>query len=202
MASEFTDPSVYESRENSDRNQNNRFVPNDDLGEEPTSRLVGAPADADAIEATEDGCVCFACAFTKMDAAKDMDPFNGTEARDAYADMLKLIEENYANGISNPRLVDMVYQFYEKEIRPLGQFGEWTKKSIARHLLYHTGNEDVLQQEMTNMMYAQIQSIRSRTWVESAHDGMLEPHHKNIQLLDRLVKSLGDHLAKRRAKKN
>lgn len=199
MASEFTDPSMYESRDRG--GDQNRFVDNEDLGEPPTSRLVRAPTDADVIDANEDGCVCFACAFTKMDATKDADPFNGVEVQDAYQDMLKLVEEHYGNGVSNPQLVDMVYEFYEREIRPLGQFEEWTKKSIARHLLYHTGNEDVLQQEMTNMMYAQIQSIRSRTWVQSIHDGVCEPHHKNIQLLDRLVKSLGDHLAKRKAKK-
>ena len=75
----------------------------------------------------------------------------------------------------------------------------WSR--IARHMLYHTGNEDVLHQEMTNIMYAQIQSIRDRTWIESIHDGTLEPHHKNIQLLDRLIKGLGDVLAKKRAKR-
>ena len=201
MASDFVDPSVYESRGNSEgHSDGNGFVPNDDLGEPPTSRLVRAPADADVIDSADDGCVCFACAFTKMDAAGE-DPFNGAEIKDAYQDMLRLIEDNYGNGVSNPHLVNMVYDFYEKEIRPLGRFDEWTKTSISRHLLYHTNNEDVLQQEMTNMMYAQIQSIRSRTWVESIHDGTLEPHHKNITLLDRLVKSLGDHLAKKKAKK-
>jgi hypothetical protein len=204
MATTYTDPSVFESRGNTDESDprvGNNFIPNEDLGEPPSSRLVRAPADADAIDGGEDGTVCFACAYTKVDTCQSADPFNEGEVKDAYEDMLKLIEDHYASGVSNPHVVNMVYDFYEKEIRPLGEFGEWTKRSIARHLLYHTNSEDVLAQEVTSMMYAQIQSIRNRTWVENIHDGTLEPHHKNIMLMERLIKGLGDHLAKKRIKK-
>jgi len=206
MATQYTDPSVHESREHrreeGEQDENNNlggYVPNEDLGEPPATRLVRAPADADAIDMSEDGGVCFACVFAKRKV--ESDPFNASEARDAYDDMEKLIADNYARGVSNPHLVDLVYSFYEQEIRPIGNYDAWTKTSIARHLLYHTNSEDVIVQEMTNILYSQIQSLRPKTWVENVCDGSCEPHHKNILLMDKLMRGLDDHFTKRKARK-
>ena len=175
------------------------FVPNEDLGE-PSSRLVRAPADADALDCDDKGDVCFACNFVKQNS-KIVDPFNGSESSDAYDDLMNLISDNYSKGISNPNLVEMIFVFYEREVRPLGNYPEWTRNSISRHLLYHTNNEDVLMQEATSILYSQIQSIRNKTWVENAQDGTLEPHHKNIFLMDKLIRGLGDHLTEKKSRK-
>ena len=101
--------------------------------------------------------------------------------------MLKLMEEHYNNGVSNPQLVEMVYNFYEKAIRGMdgtssgwgagtssgwdaGTSSGWDAGTssgwgagtssgwgagtlwsrIARHMLYHTGNEDVLRTRRYN----------------------------------------------------
>ena len=100
--------------------------------------------------------------------------------------------------MSNDELVNMVHEFYEREIRALGDYEEWTKESIFQHILYHTNDEDVQMHECNSILYAQIQALRHKTWIES--DGEAEPHHKNIYLLDRLVKSLGDSITRRRTR--
>ena len=104
--------------------------------------------------------------------------------------------------MSNPELVELVHAYYEREIRPLGEFPEWTKRCIARHFLVHTNDEDVLMQEATAILYSQIQSVRNKTWVENAADGTIEPHHKNILLMDKLIRGLGDHLTRKKNRKN
>jgi len=175
------------------------FVPNEELGE-PTSRLVRAPADVDAFDYGGEEEPCFACRFAKR-KDETADPFNGGEVSDAYDDMMRLVEENYGKGVSNPELVELVHAYYEREIRPLGNFPEWTKRTIARHFLVHTNDEDVLMQEATAMLYSQIQSVRIKTWVENAADGTIEPHHKNIFLMEKLIRGLGDHLTKKKNRK-
>jgi len=204
MASSYIDESVRgdPSEDGRDRSMGG-FVPNNDLGRDledtPVTRLVGAPADADALSCPHDHTECFACAFTSKRIASD--PFNGSEVQDAYDDMMKLITENYSNGISNPELVKLVYAFYEREIRPLGDFQQWTMTSISRHILYHTNDEDVIMQEGTNIYYSQIQSLRNKTWIENISDGTFEPNTRNIALLHTLVRGLGDHLTKKKARK-
>ena len=177
------------------------FVPNDELGE-PTSRLVRAPADVDALDyAGGEDEPCFACRFAKR-KDESADPFNGGEVSDAYDDMMRLVDENYGKGVSNPELVELVHAYYEREIRPLGNFPEWTRRSIARHFLVHVNDEDVLMQEATAMLYSQLQSVRNKTWIENAADGTIEPHHKNIILMEKLIRGLGDHLTKKKNRKN
>jgi hypothetical protein len=177
--------------------RNGGFVANEELGE-PSTRPVRAPADADAIEWNDAGGACFACAFTKR-KQETIDTFNEDEVQDAYADMIRLIADNYTR-MSNPELVKLIHAFYEREIRPLG-FDEWTHTSIARHIMFHTNDEDTIMQEMTTILYSQIQSLRSQTWVECSAEAKIDPSHKNILLLDRLCKSLGDHLAKKKLRK-
>lgn len=170
------------------------FVPNDELGE-GTVRMVRAPADADVIDLSHHGGKCFACNFVKKKDNPD-DPFNDGEMRDAYADMMRLQQDNYGK-MSTTELVNLIHDFYEKEIRPMG-YDEWTKTSIARHILFHQNDEDVMMQETTDMLYAQLQSIRSRTWCENTTEGTLEPHHKNINAMISIVKTLDDHLTKKK----
>ena len=177
------------------------FVANEDLGEPATVRMVHAPADADTVECSANGGGhCFACRFVKKKSENDGDPFNDTEAKDAYDDMMRLIQDNYAR-VSNPELVRLVHDFFQREIRPLG-FDDWTPASISRHILFHTNDEDVLMQETTSILYSQIQSLRARTWTENTLDQTVEPHHKNILTMERLIRALGDHLTKKKNRKN
>jgi|AntAceMinimDraft_1070359.scaffolds.fasta_scaffold09742_2 hypothetical protein len=176
-------------------NPQNEFYPNEQLGEE-TPRLVRAPADADAIEWSESGGTCFACTFIKKTGDLE-DPFNGAEAHDAYDEMMSLIQDNYGK-VSDPELVKLVHGFYEHEIRPLG-YDEWTQASIARHILFHTNDEDTIMHEITKILYSQIQSLRSKTW--TVVEGRCEPCNKNILMMDRLIRGLGDHLTKKKNRK-
>ena len=197
MASSYVDPSRSSTREESSQNDPPvQFVPNEELGE-PVSRLTRAPADADALDYGNEAEPCFACAFVKR-RDDDEDPFNGAEVTDAYDDMMRLVSDNYSKGISNPELFRLVKNFYDREIRPLGDFPEWSVSSIARHFIFHTNDEDVLMQEATSMLFAQIQSVRAKTWVENGADNTVEPHHKNIFLMEKLIRGLGDHLTKKK----
>jgi hypothetical protein len=95
----------------------------------------------------------------------------------------------------------MIYAFYQKELRPLGDYPAWTKNSISRHLLYHRGDEEVMMNEAVNMLYAQIQSLRTRCWVVNDLDNTVEVHKSNMNLLASLTKTLTDTLAKRKSLK-
>jgi hypothetical protein len=201
MASSYVDRSMRDDASEGSGRDPRGFVPNEDLGEPPSTRLSRAPGDADALDCSEDGTVCFACAFVKIRADKDKDPFNLAEATDAYTDMQRLIDQHYSKGISNPALVDMIYAFYQKELRPLGDYPAWTKNSISRHLLYHRGDEEVMMNEAVNMLYAQIQSLRTRCWVVNDLDNTVEVHKSNMNLLASLTKTLTDTLAKRKSLK-
>ena len=170
------------------------FVPNEDLGE-GSVRMVCAPADADVMDLSDGGGRCFACNFVKKKDNPE-DPFNDGEMRDAYADMMRLQQDNYGK-MSTPELVNLIHDFYEREIRPMG-YEAWTKTSIARHILFHQNDEDVMMQETTDILYAQLQSIRSRTWCENTAEGTLEPHHKNLNAMLSIVKTLDDHLTKKK----
>jgi hypothetical protein len=178
----------------------NGFVPNGALGE-ATVESVRAPADADALDWSSTGGPCFACAFIRKKEGPE-DPFNDMDAKDAYQELMSLIQDNYSR-ISNPELIKLIYGFYQKEIRPLG-YDDWSPASISRHLIFHTNNEDVMMQEATDILYAQIQSLRPRTWTETRGEGpfTLEPNHKNILTMERLIRGLGDHLTKKKNRKN
>jgi hypothetical protein len=56
-------------------------------------------------------------------------------------------------------------------------------------------------QEATAILYSQIQSVRNKTWIENTADGTIEPHSKNILLMDKLIRGLGDHLTKKKNRK-
>ena len=115
-------------------------------------------------------------------------------------DMIKLIRENYGNMTENDNLVNMIYEYYEREIRSIHDYGEWKKSCIYQHIFCHQCDEDVQMQETTSMLFSQIQSLRTKTWVMNEDTGTTEPHLKNLYLLERLVKSYDDHVAKRRAR--
>lgn len=193
-----------ERNANAPDNANERpcFVDNENLGER-SATLVAAPTDHDAPHAHHRliGQRCFACRYARhKDQIFDaVGAWNCDDVRDAYSDMLRLIAENY-NQISNEELANMVHDFYEREIRELVDYGEWSKECIFQHILYHTNSEEVQFQECNNILYAQIQALRHRTWIENPADGTVEPHHKNLLLLEKFVKSFGEGMARARLK--
>ena len=193
-----------EERPTTSRSAQRRFVPNESL-DEPTAVLVAAPTDHDATEHVANRIGgCFACRYTqkKNEALDRAGTWNSDDINDAYTDLQNLISTHFGKGVSNKELVDMIYEFYEREIRTVVDYGEWTKECIFQHLLYHTNDEDVQMQECNAIIYAQIQALRQKTWIENTQEGSLEPHHKNIFLLDRLVKSLGDAIGRKKARLN
>jgi hypothetical protein len=181
-----------------------RFADNESLGE-PGAALVAAPTDHDAPRHAHSRLVgerCFACRYAKhKDAAFDaVGAWNCDDVRDAYSDMMRLISDNYGHSISNEELVNMVWEFYEREIRALADYGEWSKECIFQHIVYHANSEETQLNECNKIIYAQIQALRHRTWVENSADGTVEPHHKNLTLLDRYIKSLGEGIVRSRAR--
>jgi hypothetical protein len=179
-----------------------RFTDNEALGEVVVN-LVAAPTDHDAPRHAHHRLVgerCFACRYARQkDQIFDsVGTWNCDDVRDAYTDMTRLIAENYGH-VSNEELSTMIFEFYEKEIRSLVDYGEWTRECIFQHIVYHTNSEDVQFRECSNILYAQIQALRHRTWIET-EQGTVEPHHKNLLLLERYVKSFGDAMIRGRAK--
>ena len=179
-----------------------RFTDNESLGE-PVVNLVAAPTDHDAPRHAHHRLVgerCFACRYARQkDQIFDsVGAWNCDDVRDAYSDMTRLIAENYGH-VSNEELSTMVYDFYEKEIRSLVDYGEWSRECIFQHIVYHTNSEEVQTRECSNILYAQIQALRHRTWIET-EQGSVEPHHKNLLLLERYVKSFGEAMVRGRAK--
>ena len=179
------------------------FIDNEAL-EANTVGLVAAPTDYDATRHLHrtSNSTCFACRYVqnKNDAGGDAGMWNEDDVADAYSDLMRLIKENYAKGISNSELVEMIFNFYEREIRSIADYGVWSRQSIFQHLFYHTNEEDVQLQECSTILYSQIQSLRQKTWIENSTEGTVEPHHKNIYLLEKLIKSFTESLTKRKMK--
>ncbi len=175
---------------------------NESLGVPNPFEFQRAPADINGIHLVEDDWTeCFACKFCKKvviggtGPSSDVGMWTNDGVTDAYTEMCQLIEENYAS-VSNNELFEMVFQYYEKNVRTLHDYGPWTKQSIASHIIFHRNSEDVQVQECTALLFAQVQSLRQKSWVKNADTGILEPHHKNMLLLERYIKLLDDHLLK------
>lgn len=199
-------PAPPEPESLSHREAAGRFVQNEELGVQGRG-LVAAPADFNAAQHLHRHAtgVCFACRYTQNKSTIDraVGCWNKDDLADAFSEMQRLIQENYGKGVSNEELVDMVHEFYETEIRALSSddlFAPWTKESIYQHIVYHSNEEAVQLQECENILYSQIQSLRQKTWVET-EEGSHEPHHRNIALLEKMIKSFTESVAKRKARK-
>ncbi|KAK3288657.1 hypothetical protein CYMTET_3875 [Cymbomonas tetramitiformis] len=86
------------------------------------------------------------------------------EQRMIYNEMLDLVESHYGKGTSNKELVEMVYQFYNSEIRQHWNYGEWSRRSIWNHIMHHTGNDRVQSNEMRANLVFQIEGLRNHAW--------------------------------------
>ena len=183
------------------QDEQDEIIGNQQLGVEAPIEYQTAPADVDGYDFKKDSRNgCFACKYCRKAASgiqDDVGMWTNEGVQDAYTDMCQLISENYGT-VSNTDLFDMVSDFYESHIRTLYDYGEWSKDSIANHIIFHGHSEDVHMSECTSILFSQIQSLRQKTWIKNNDTGQLEPHAKNLHLLERYVKLLDDHLMKRK----
>ena len=186
------------------QDEQDEIIGNEQLGAEAAREYQTAPADVDGYDCKrDDRNSCFACKYCKKATSglhEDVGMWTNDGVQDAYTDMCQLITENYGT-VANFELFDMVSEFYQNHIRTLYDYGEWTKDSIANHIIFHGHSEDVHMVECTSILFSQIQSLRHKTWIKNNDTGQLEPHTKNLHLLERYIKLLDDHLMKRKTLK-
>ena len=121
-------------------------------------------------------------------------------SRDGYGDIMRLIKDNYRRT-SLRELVTMVHEHYNKYVKPWVDHGEWTKRSIAEHIVWHSQDDDVQINEGINSLVAQIESIRNVCWYTDDENGKQMPDHRNIKLLHDLVKTTAALVESRKKKK-
>ena len=193
---------LLSDEQNEQQDEHDEVIGNEALGVPNPIEYQRAPADVNGTNFSEDDRTeCFACKYCKKvvmggaPSSSDVGMWTNDGVTDAYTELCQLIDENYAT-VSNNDLFEMVYQYYETNIRTLHDYGPWSKQSIANHIIFHKNSEDVQVQECTALLFAQVQSLRQKAWIRSADTGVLEPHHKNMLLLERYIKLLDDHLLK------
>jgi len=178
-------------------NGNNGFMSNDELGAEDV-RPARAPDDPrpDGTGSEEPEGPCFMCRFCPSkrcsgDAAST--EWGAQEFSDAYDDLKRLIDKYHVGTggecILLDDLVGMIEEFYRREIQQFYDYGNWSRRSIYNHLVFHTRNEDQQISENLHMLFLQIQSLRERSWSVDNQTGILEPNLKIIHTLDKLTKS-------------
>jgi hypothetical protein len=159
-------------------------------------RPVRAPRDPLAYEDNDEGnraeCFrgeCVACSYTTVGARGNTGPAQtDTDEHDAFRQMYEMITTNHNNRCSDKQLVDMVHEFYEREIRPWSaRLGEWSKQSIYEHIYYHMNDPDIQTAGLATLLYAQVQSLREVCWQQNADTGAMTPHVGNIKLLSELI---------------
>ena len=160
------------------------FMGNDAL-EAVALKPARAPRDYRPYPEDEDmdgGCSkCIGCAYVSGGAGGD------ESARDAMAEIHELISKNHNARCSDGELVEMVFEFYEKEVRPWNDCGEWTKRSIYEHVYHHMNDPDVQTAGLAAMLFNQIQSLRDVCWQINPETGVYTPHTANLKLLADLI---------------
>ena len=160
--------------------------------EAPPLKPVRAPRDQFAYEEDEEeggGCSraeCIGCCYATPGGRGGAS--GESDEQDAFRQMHDLIITHHNNKCSDRQLVDMVHEFYEREIRPWSdRLGEWPKKSIYEHIYYHMNDPDIQTAGLASVLYAQVQSLREVCWQKNADTGAVTPHVSNIKLLADLV---------------
>ena len=151
---------------------------------------------------TEEGG-CFACRYcaSKAEGSSDDGAIGWGEADlvDAYSDMEVLMKKHSLSRIASSELVEMVFEFYRREILEHYDYGEWSRLSIYNHIFFHSASEELQLQECTKILYTQVQALRDISWTKDAEGGLLEPNMKTIYLMERMIKSHSDMVKRSRA---
>lgn len=133
----------------------------------------------------EDDAPCVACVYVA--ATEDADE-DDADKRDVLRQLHDLILANHNCRCSDRQLVEMVHEFYEREIRAWRpELGAWSRRAIYNHIYHHMGDADVQAAGLAQMLYAQIQSLRLVCWQTNPETGSRTPHAGNIKLLADLV---------------
>ena len=161
-----------------------------DDGAFPAREYRRAPKDDRAYEGDGACGKCFACSYDESGGVhgSNNNILDMSAAQDGHGDVMKLIRQNYGST-SLKELVNMVYDHYEKHVRPWVDHGSWSKRCIAEHITVHMADDDIQINEGITTLYAQIESLRDCCWyIEDGSDSPM-PDHKNIKLLHDLVKT-------------
>lgn len=125
---------------------------------------------------------CIGCQF--VSAAQ---PSATEEDKDCWAKMHDIILANHNCRCSDGELVNLVYDYYEKEIRAWQDFGHWSKKMIHAHIYIHMADPDIQTAGLAQLLYAQIESLRNCCWQKNTETGEMTPNAVNIKLLNELI---------------
>jgi hypothetical protein len=85
--------------------------------------------------------------------------------------------------------VDAVHAFYEKNIRSQYDYGDWSRKSIHRYIMYHSDKAPE-RQVRTNIGFLQenIEFLRESTALVNDANGETKPDVRNIREMATLIK--------------
>ncbi|KAK3243006.1 hypothetical protein CYMTET_4350 [Cymbomonas tetramitiformis] len=125
------------------------------------------------------GCI-YSQRYEEADTVQRALSIDEEEQRMVYNEMLDLIETHYGKGTCNKELVEMVYQFYNSEIRQHWNYGEWSRRSIWNHIMHHTGNDRIQANEMRSNLVFQIEGLRNHAWKKRKvedDDGVVSLRH-------------------------
>lgn len=97
-----------------------------------------------------------------------------------------LIDENLGRGMSLRDLVNLVHEFYTREIRAACQQApEWSKRSIAKYIMHYCGSIASERQAVDTLdaVYATICLLRNHVGNKNEKTGRVSVNVDNVKLL-------------------
>lgn len=139
------------------------------------------PYDEDDEDEDDSAARCVGCMYVSAASTST------EEDKDALQQLQDIIINNHNCKCSDRELVNLVHDFYEKEIRQWQDFGRWSKKMIHAHIYIHLADPDIQTAGIAQLLYAQIESLRNCCWQKNTDTGEMTPNAVNIKLLNDLV---------------
>lgn len=125
---------------------------------------------------------CVACEYVASTSGCN------NEDSDALQQLHDIIVKTHNCKCSDAQLVEIVHEFYEKEIRRWNEnLGAWSRKSIYEHIYHHMGEPDLQIAGNIQMLQFQIDSLRSVAWQRNTDTGECTPHLGNIKAMVDLI---------------
>ena len=116
------------------------------------------------------------------------------DSADVLQMLRSLIRECYGK-VSDNEFTKIIHDFYEDAIRSTQpELPSWSRRSIYEHVVLHEcdgGVEKPLTHAM-GILGAQVGSLRDCCW--ECVDNEVRPNHRNLQLLDKLTRTMLDGL--------
>jgi hypothetical protein len=158
-------------------NQRTGFIPNEML-ETAVLEPSRAPRDYRPYELDESGVECIGCLYISE---------SSEDTGDAFKVLHDLIMSHNNNRCSDYQLVNIVHEFYEREVRQYSDLGPWAKQQIYEHIYYHMNDPEIQSSGNAAMLFCQIQSLRECCWSKNRESGEPSPNIGNIKLLAELI---------------